>query len=375
VHSWLATTARSDSLPELLGFVGPALEQLGIAGVRLRLRVVLDTSAILADLHWMVARRRNPAARTDLLEAINAKVVVACVPPHVEQEVRDNLPQISEKTGASVEALWALWLDYKRLLTFVEPKPVENPAIRFLQGRDPKDIPFVQASETIAAVALLTKDRHLLDADARSLKPHEIVVDLRNYARAKTVELTIAGLGTFTLGTSVHVLVAAVRSLPAVGRAIARLPWWLHLIAAGGVLWVLSSSDRRDTAKRVLQRVRDFCGDFGSAFVEQAKELFVVAMDHHQRARVAEDSVLAKVKPRRIRLCDAVYLACAEARRAQSIDEIERAVRDLGYVSKAKSLQPSIRRTLRGDRRFVVTATDHWTIRSNGAVAAAATAL
>lgn len=55
---------------------------------------------------------------------------------------------------------------------------------------------------------------------------------------------------------------------------------------------------------------------------------------------------------------------CAEGRRALAIDEIENAVRELGYVSKAKSIRSSIRRVLRGDQRFKRVPAGHWTLRA-----------
>jgi predicted nucleic acid-binding protein len=352
--SWLAEAIRSDHLPTLRSLLGTAMKQFGVLGVALGLRVVVDTRTILADLRWMLMKRKQPDARTALVESINASVIVACAPPQVDQEVRQNLHEMSQQTGAAPEAIWALWLEYRRQLTIVEPCPVATSATSFLSARDPSDIAFIQVSESVGAAALLTTDRDLLAADGRAMPAREIVIDLRNYAREKTVELTIIGIGTFSFRIGIQALVAAVKELPGVARPIARLPPWLHLLLVGVAIWIMASEERRQAAATMLRRLRGWLGVLLDGVLEQIDAIFTAAIDAHHRAEAAQSNILAKVQPRKLLLRQAIYLACAEATRPLSIEEIEHAARDMGYTTAAKSLGPAIVRTLRADDRFAL---------------------
>lgn len=350
---WLSDMARSDHLPMLSGMLAPLFRQLGQLGIAVRFRVVLDSSTVIGELRWMAVGRRDPNARSALAEAIAARVVVACVPKQIDTEVRDNLLELEEQTGVPQQAIWGLWLEYRQLLTFVEADAVETAATAYLRNRDLSDITFVRTAESVGAEALLTADRDLLDADPRATPAHEIVIDLRNYAREKSIELTVYAFGTISFQVSGHALVAAIRVLPRLGGYLTRLPWWLKLAAVGGVIWFLASSERRERAAKFLRDLRSMIGSVLDGFMEQVEALMRAAAQSHERAELARARIAERVRPRKLLLRQAVRIACAEAGRPLSIVEIDQTVRELGYATKAKNLGPWILRTLNADSRFV----------------------
>jgi predicted nucleic acid-binding protein len=344
---------RSDQLPAMVSLLGPMLQQLGAFGVTLRVRLVLDTSTVISELVWLVSRRKSADARTSLAEAIAAQVVIACAPPQIDDEVRGNLDSLAKQTRKPQAEIWQAWLEYKRLVTILEPDPVVTSATSYLSNRDRSDVAFLQVSETIAASAVLSHDRDLLDADKRAIRPHDISIDLRNYARAKTIELTIFGLTTFSLNIGSSVLIAALRTLPAIGRALRALPSWVYVTVIGVLLWVLSKKERREAIGEAWGRVRGWLGTAADSLKGPVMDLFRKAIAAHEEALQAQERIESKSKVRRLLLRQAVHIALAQADGAVSLVELEAEVRRIGYVSNAKSLVGPLVRALRGDARFV----------------------
>lgn len=363
----LFTDARSDRLPELINQIGPILERLGTFGVSLRMRLVIDTSTVIADLFWIVSKRKNPEARTSLEEAIRASVVIAVAPPQIDSEIRGNLEELSEQTGVSQEVIWGAWLDYRRLLTIVEPQAVPTSGTEYLERRDPSDIPFLYLSENIAAAAVVSADPDLLSADKRLVvRPTAITIDLRNYARAKTIQLSIVGMGTLTINVGLNMVIDALQSLPTVGRALAALPRWLHALMIAMLIWALASSKRRDAIADYWERLKSFAGSAFEAMKPTMKELLDTALDAQAKAETARLAVMSKVRERPLRLHQAVHLALVRSSSALTPAQLEATVRELGYRSKARSLQAAIVRTLRADVRFKPTQTGWIVNRAHG---------
>lgn len=344
---------RSDQLPAMVSLLGPTLRQLGSFGVTLRVRLVLDTSTVISELVWLVARRKTADARTGLAEAIAAQVVIACAPPQIDDEVRGNLDSLAQQTRKPQAEIWQAWLEYRKLITILEPDPVVTSATSYLSGRDRSDVAFLQVSESIAASAVLSHDRDLLDADKRAIRPPDISIDLRNYARAKTIELTIFGLTTFSFNVGSSLLVAALHTLPAIGRALRALPPWVYVTAIGVVFWALSKKERREAFSEAWNRVRGWLGTAADALKGPITELFRKAAEAHEQALQAQQKIEAKAKARRLLLRQAVHIALAQAGGELGLADLEAAVTRVGYVSNAKSLVGPLVRTLRSDARFV----------------------
>jgi len=141
-----ATTApiiRSDTLPELRRILEklPALRQY--FGDVLQVDLVLDACCVQGELRWRVGARRNPAARTNLHEAMVSGVVIAFAPSFLESEIQKYIPEIAEDEDVPVDRVKEEWKQFKVLIRFfdlVRTKEPENCV-------DPKDVDYIHVLE------------------------------------------------------------------------------------------------------------------------------------------------------------------------------------------------------------------------------------
>jgi predicted nucleic acid-binding protein len=123
------------------------------------LRLVLDANVLVAEVRWIVKKRKDPKARTALQEALTSGLLVAFAPTYLEEEMRNQLATLAYEEGLSCEALFAAWDDYRRVLKFYDASPPA--AGRTTHGIDPKDTPYVETYLAVGASAIMTSDPHL----------------------------------------------------------------------------------------------------------------------------------------------------------------------------------------------------------------------
>lgn len=113
---------KSDDLSNLRVFfeANPGLE---ILTELFQLSVILDANVIIAELIWLTKTRDNPKARTALQEVIAADSLVAVAPVWLEDEIQENIPEVSEELGIPEDQLLEAWEKYRELIEFkVEPQ-------------------------------------------------------------------------------------------------------------------------------------------------------------------------------------------------------------------------------------------------------------
>lgn len=71
---------RSDVLKDLRSLIESWRGFNGLIQGAAKFSIVLDTNVVITDLLWLVVKRRNPLARTDLMEIIDAGTAVVYVP-------------------------------------------------------------------------------------------------------------------------------------------------------------------------------------------------------------------------------------------------------------------------------------------------------
>src|SRR6266478_5537413 len=111
----------SDALRALLNLRDefPAFRQL--LDDILQIVVVLDASAVQAELRWRLGSRTNPNARTGLHEAIDSGAVIAVAPIFLRHEIEKYLPLIASETGATLDAATEEWKHVQSLIRFYVP--------------------------------------------------------------------------------------------------------------------------------------------------------------------------------------------------------------------------------------------------------------
>src|SRR5581483_7566418 len=125
---------RSGLLPSLRDFFALVESQLGTAAgheryemLRVRqLQLVVDANVLIADVGYLAARRNQKELRTRLQELIASQTVVAFAPPSVSREVSRNLAGLARQKRLPKSRLVAVWREYKKLIVFRAPAPVES---------------------------------------------------------------------------------------------------------------------------------------------------------------------------------------------------------------------------------------------------------
>lgn len=233
---------RSDILKDLRSLIDSWNGFNGMLKGAATFSIVLDTNVVITDLLWLVVKRRNPDARTDLMEIVDAGTAVVYAPPRLLEEVREQIPLIAEEKGLDPERLFAEWESYRASLEVVDPGQESINA--HSNGVDPDDADFVALEKTISAAGVFSKDKHIAMMGGNQISI-ETIASLRGYSRATAIELTIKvnGLVMTLIG------VATIRSLfsgcSALIESLARAPEWVKVaLLVGGAFAALHPGTR-----------------------------------------------------------------------------------------------------------------------------------
>jgi predicted nucleic acid-binding protein len=332
-------------------------------------RLVIDTNVVIEELLYLVKSRKNQSARTSLQEAIDSGAVVALAPFKLRDEIIKHIPRLAEERGVPEESLRRAWLEYQLRINFVDVGPIS--AEDETSAVDPDDLPFVYLYRKVNADAVVSRDRHIRAMGARSIEL-EVVIHIRDYARAKAPEVTLkagAFIVTMPLAAGVHALV---KLLIRAAKGIANLPPGVQLALLAGAA-VVSAHPR---SRRALST-------FASERVVKLKGPALVALSVLQslmeQLNAAEQQVWTKQEilersiPRAAKrpLRSVARSVCLGAGSALTVDELTRGVFRAGYESSSNQFKYYLLRVLRDSEEFVCTADGRWTVRSGREVAAA----
>ncbi len=175
---------RSDLLPTLRRAVESIDQLKHLVGPIAEFHVVVDANILIADLLWILEKRRSNTARTGLQECIRAETIIAYVAPTVVAEVEEKLPLITAERGLCHDAWRPEWGSYKSMLRIQEPDPVSLQ--RYADGQDPDDAPTLALADVIAASGILTRDSDIPAMGGNPI-PVEFVLEMRDYSRKTAV--------------------------------------------------------------------------------------------------------------------------------------------------------------------------------------------
>lgn len=237
---------RSDKLKELRRVIQSCEDLNNLLEGAAQFSLVVDSNIIIGDILWFVEERRFADAKTHLMEIIEAGTVKVFVPPSLLAEVEEKIPLIAEEKKLSEGEMYGYWEIYKTMLVVQEPDAdcVEN----LRSGIDPDDADFVALEKTIPANGIFSKDKHIGMMGGNQISI-QCIGHLRNYSRAKSIELNIKVNGVMF----VKVSVAAIRGLSVKIKnlidGISAAPDWLKMaLIAGGLLVVLHPNARENLA-------------------------------------------------------------------------------------------------------------------------------
>src|SRR6266446_4836197 len=340
------TEARSEVLAFLRFLVdlSPTVKQL--VGEIIELDLVLDTNVILEELLFLAKRRRDPAAKTALMELLAAKTVIAFFPQEALSEVEAKCDEIAQRYAIPRVTLTDLWAEYRRQIYVVPtthlPLRAECEALR-----DPTDLPFVQARHLVGADAVLTRDADIGAARVPVLSRARLLLDLRDYSRNKAMQVGIV-VGSGIIATiPIAGLFTFIRWLVDVIR---RIPRGLLWAAAAGIAIALLHPKSREflirTGKNVLHTVKDW----GETFAPLAVRIAETAKLAEARAGQLQAKIevpLSKVRKPRMTLSQAVYRECVVAGQPMTDEEVWQAVSRKGIKSRARDPRRSVCAALR----------------------------
>ena len=355
-HTSMQPHIKSDVLADLrpLLAVNPVFASI----IQLyRVRLVIDANVILSDLRWL-ARRRNPEARTTLQEVIAAGTVVAFAPSTLGSEIEEHLPRIAREGRVDLGRLQSEWLSYQQLIHF--RSPVEGALPSWVQ--DPDDLPYLFLRMEIGAEAIYTNDSDIAAMGAPVVGT-DVVVALKEYSRATSVEVTIKLGGTAVMFAGSTAVVQVFKALRQIVDGFGRLPRTAKVMVGLALLGVLAHPRGRaflaQTAMWFSSRARAALDALGPLFAQATLH----ASESQQKANTALERVRPALPaagqwPARVH----ALRVCLEATAPLPLEEVARRVLEDGYVTRSNDFPTYLRRVLRARPEFHETPAGFWAV-------------
>lgn len=350
---------RSDLLPQFVALIEalPALEPL--LPQLFQMRLVVDANRVQAELRWRLRRRRNPANRSALHEAIDAGVVILFVPPYVTHEIEEHSAEIAQATGTSVSEVNEEWERFQKHLCFHIPKSRPSPTETYA---DVDDFPYLATCRELDARAIYTTDRHLAQMGAPVI-PVLIDMHLRDYARASTVRIALGIGSSFSVLIGWESLQVLYRALASCLRSVQKLPPVVQISLVAGCFAFLAHPKSRAHLHHIwacfehsetLLALRAAIIDLGIQFVEAG----IKTQGNYES--------LKSVIPQRRKRPPLMHArsVCTAARAPLTLEELERRIRRGGYVSRSKTSRRYLVRVLRSDNAFVEMSPGRWVVQA-----------
>jgi predicted nucleic acid-binding protein len=325
-------------------------------------RLVIDANVVIEELIYLTQSRRNLSARTSLQEAVDAGAVAALAPLKLREEMSRKIPELAAKRGVSEEALQRAWLEYQSRIRFVEVEPAST--AEAAAARDPNDLPYVYLYRKMNADAVLSSDKDIPAMGAESVEL-EVLIHVRNYARAKTVEITLKVGGLMVTAPVVAGLLALGKILSRMAKGFVRLPLEAQLALLVGALGLVAyPRSRKAVSAFISAQALKLKGPTWAVLdvVGALSEEWGAA----QRRVQVEQEILERAIPRAARrpLWLVARSVCLESGRALTAEELMRGVVRAGYVSQSTQLKQYLLRVLRRHELFISTLDGRWTVRA-----------
>jgi len=233
----------SDKLKELNDAIAAWKELAKQLEKAVQFRVVIDSNIVVGDIRWLTIKRKVPGARTALIETILAGTVDAYVPPELFKEVEEHLLRISVEDKISHAHLTQQWVAYKQYLKVLE---VDSALVEsYTDGVDPDDAYFIALAHLVAAAGIVSNDRHIKQMGGNQISIH-CILSLRDYSRAKAIELNIKFSGLSLGIMSVVGFIGLFQAVKALIVAVQKAPDWVKItLVVAALVCVLHPGARK----------------------------------------------------------------------------------------------------------------------------------
>ena len=259
----------------------------------IQLSFVVDTNIIIGEILWLVQKRKNPEAKTQLQEIIDAETVVLSAPHVLISEIEEHLPKIAEKKGLCPIKLFDQWIEYRKSIKFINV-PKEKLFKPRLED-DEKDIPFVVLKEMIGADGILSKDSDIsrMDDDAVNI---QCIATLQTYSRSSAIQLNIRVNGTMIAGVSIGALLIAFEGIKALISAVTNAPKAVQYTILGAVTIAAIHPTSRNKIIQYLKDTYNVSAKHLPLLLEFIAENAEVVMEHNDKANIALEKLPENLK-------------------------------------------------------------------------------
>ncbi|QTN40892.1 PIN domain-containing protein [Marinobacter salsuginis] len=284
---------RSDVLKDLRDLIDAWSGLKGMIQGAASFSIVLDTNVVIGDLLWLVVKRRNPEAKTDLMELIAAGTAVVYVPPRLLREVEEKIPLIADEKGLDAEQLYAEWESYQTHLLVKDPG--QDSINAHAKGVDPDDADFVALEQAISASGVFSKDKHIAMMGGNQISI-ETIASLRSYSRATAIELTIKvnGVVMTLMGA------AAIRSLfsgcRALTESLSRAPEWVKAALLIGGAFAVLHPGTREYLTRQFRSAFDGIRGISPQVIEELSSAIVLMQSQQSLAKEHLDRAMRELQ-------------------------------------------------------------------------------
>lgn len=242
-------SVRSDKLPALRATIRDWKNLKHLAGANVTFSLVVDSNIILGDLIWLASKSKKEDARTQLMEAVDAKTIRIFAPAVLVREVEEKIPLIADKKNISVQALLFHWRSYIEKIEIVEPDGALLDALK--NGVDPDDAPFVALAQSISASGVLSKDKHISMMGGNTISI-DCIAHLRSYSRSTALELNIKVNGLLFVAHGTSAVRALLNGTKQIVDCIRNAPDWVKFsLVAGGLIVALHPKTRQHVYQAV----------------------------------------------------------------------------------------------------------------------------
>lgn len=283
---------RSERLNQLREVVDSWETFKPLLGVAARFTLVVDTNVVLGDILWLVAERRDPTAKTQLMETIEAGTLEVYVPPALIAEVEEKIPLLAEDKGLDVELMHAEWCAYRDKLKIADPDDEKLQVLR--GGVDPDDADFIALAQTLMAAGVFSKDKHIGMMGGNTISI-DCIAHLRDYSRASAVELNIKVNGIVLSIAGLAVLKSVLEGGKALARCVGAAPDWVKAALLVALAYAAFNPKAREAVASLLNAAFSNLRDATPRVLSLIAEASALASEHRGKAQAHLEKALAEL--------------------------------------------------------------------------------
>ncbi|MFZ3003416.1 MAG: hypothetical protein WA071_24080 [Undibacterium umbellatum] len=286
MNEFPATQIPTDSLSMLRDLVRPdSIFQMFQPIFQLSL--IIDANIMIGDILWLVCKRKNPEARSTLMEVLSAKTVLAIAPTFLKEEMQVNLPKIAREKNISIDQMQAHWEEYQAHITFIDAGGPDD------SFEDPKDAPYMKLQRQSGHL-IFSKDSDISRMGG-NVATKELVVNLRMYSRHASIEYTLKIGSAGSLHIAFSVFAALYRLARNIISGSKDIPKWILVFAIVSLICVMLHTATRESLLRIVRSLPEKSRVLGMRAFNMLNLLLIEHEKEKSNANVALQKAIEEI--------------------------------------------------------------------------------